>query len=47
MRGNACERNQAIPTWQSDQLSTGAASLNAKIQKEIAENEGSTKVNKE
>ena len=29
-------------TWQSNQLSTGAGGLNAKIQKELEENEGST-----
>ena len=29
-------------TWQSNQMSTGAGSLNAKIQKELEENEGST-----
>jgi hypothetical protein len=28
-------------TWQLEQLSTGAASLNAKIRKELAENKGS------
>ena len=29
-------------TWQLEQLSTGAASFNAKIRKELAENKGST-----
>ena len=38
---NAEERKQAI-SLARDQLSTGAASLNAKIRKELAENKGST-----
>jgi hypothetical protein len=37
---NAEERKQAI-SLARDQLSTGAASLNAKIRKELAENKGS------
>ena len=35
------EKETPLYTWQSNQLSTGAASLNAKIQKELAENKGS------
>ena len=37
-----CRRAEPRYTWQSNQLSTGAGSLNAKIKKEVAENEGST-----
>ena len=36
------ESGTTLYTWQSNQLSTGAGSLNAKMKKEIAENEGST-----
>ena len=36
------ERGTTLYTWQSNQLSTGAFSLNAKIQEERAENKGST-----
>ena len=35
------ERGTKLCNWQSNQLSSGASSLNAKIQKELAENEGS------
>ena len=41
MCGNARDRNPTY-TWQQNQLSNRAGSLNAKIRKEIAENEGST-----
>ena len=34
-------RGSTLYSWQSCQLSTGAASLNAKIRKELAENKGS------
>jgi hypothetical protein len=33
--------NQAIHNWQENQLSNGSRGLNAKIKKELAENEGS------
>ena len=36
------ERGTPLFNWQSNQLSTGAGSFNAKIKKEVAENEGST-----
>ena len=35
-------RGTTLHTWQSNQLSTGTGGLNAKIRKEVAENEGST-----
>jgi hypothetical protein len=36
------EEGTTLHTWQSNQLSTGTGGLNAKIRKEVAENEGST-----
>jgi hypothetical protein len=37
-----CQRKELHYTWQQNQSSNGAASLNAKIWKELAENKGST-----
>ena len=37
------EKGTPLHTWQQNQLSNRAGSLNAKIQKEIKENEGSIK----
>ncbi len=37
------EKETLLHTWQQNQLSNRAGSLNAKIQKEIKENEGSIK----
>jgi len=36
------ERETPLYTWQQNQLSNGTGGLNAKIRKELEENEGST-----